>query len=53
MGTVEVQGEFNAQRFFDTLARILSEREKVDITVEVTQLQPQEEAGVEQRKDAV
>lgn len=36
-GGVEVRGRFNAQRFFDTLALILSEREKVKITVKVTQ----------------
>lgn len=33
---VEIQGRFDAQRFFDTLALILSNREKVKITVKVT-----------------
>lgn len=37
VAAVEIQGKFNAQRFFDTLALILSEREKVKITVKVTQ----------------
>ena len=34
---MEVKGTFDAQLFFDTLAMILSEREKVKITVKVTQ----------------
>lgn len=34
---VKVEGTFDAQRFFDTLALILSERENVKITVKVTQ----------------
>ena len=34
---MEIKGTFNAQRFFETLALILSEREKVKITVKVTQ----------------
>ncbi len=34
---MEVHGKFNAQRFFDTLALILSERENVKITVKATQ----------------
>ena len=32
---VQVQGTFPAQRFFDTLALILSRREGVNITVKV------------------
>ncbi|MCM1374028.1 MAG: hypothetical protein NC245_02950 [Muribaculum sp.] len=40
---MEIQGKFNAQRFFDTLALILSEREKVKITVKVTQREKTEE----------
>lgn len=36
---VEVKGTFNVQRFFETLARILSERENMNITVKVTQQQ--------------
>lgn len=41
---MEIQGKFNAQRFFDTLALILSEREKVKITVKVTQQDRKEES---------
>jgi len=44
---VEVQGTFDAQRFFDTLALILSRRESVKITVKVTQ-EPKTE--VQQKK---
>lgn len=32
----KVEGEFNPQRFFDTLALILSNRENCKITVKVT-----------------
>lgn len=39
----EIVGTFPAQRFFDTLALILSKRENVSITVKVTQ----KEAGTE------
>jgi len=35
-------GEFPAQRFFDTLAAILSRRENVKITVKVTKLEDQQ-----------
>lgn len=48
-GGVEVQGCFNAQRFFETLALILSEREKVKITVKITRQEDEEAAG---RKEA-
>lgn len=41
---MEIQGKFNVQRFFDTLALILSEREKVKITVKVTQREKKEES---------
>lgn len=34
---MEVQGTFNAQRFFDTLAMIISQREGVKVTVTVFQ----------------
>jgi hypothetical protein len=44
---VEVQGTFNAQRFYDTLALILSRRENVKITVKVTQ---ESETEVQQKK---
>lgn len=42
-----ITGTFPVQRFFDTLAAILSRRENVTITVTVTQ------EGEQQRKDAV
>lgn len=42
-----IKGTFPAQRFFDTLAAILSRRENVTITVTVTQ------EGEQQRKAAV
>lgn len=32
---VQVEGTFDVQRFFDTLARILSARENMNITVKV------------------
>ena len=41
---VEVQGKFNAERFFETLALLLSEREHAKITVKVTQREKKEEA---------
>ena len=44
---MEVQGTFNAQRFYDTLALILSRRENVKITVKVTQ---KPKAEVQQKK---
>ncbi len=34
---VQVEGTFNAQRFFDTLAMLISNREGVQVTVKVTQ----------------
>lgn len=43
-----ITGTFPAQRFFDTLAAILSRRENVTITVAVTQ-----QEGEQQRKAAV
>lgn len=46
---MEVKGTFNAQRFYDTLALILSRRENVKITVKVTQ-EPKTET---QQKKAV
>ncbi len=33
---VEVKGKFNVELFYKTLAKILSQRENVDITVTVT-----------------
>lgn len=44
---MEVQGTFNVQRFYDTLALILSRRENVKITVKVTQ---EPETEVQQKK---
>lgn len=44
---MEVQGTFNAQRFYDTLALILSRRQNVKITVKVTQ---EPETEVQQKK---
>lgn len=35
---MEVQGTFNPQRFFETLALIISKRENVKVTVKVTQI---------------
>lgn len=46
---MEIQGTFDAQRFYDTLALILSRRENVKITVKVTQ----EENNKQQKKKAV
>ena len=43
VAAVEVKGTFNAQRFFETLALILSERENAKITVKVTQREKKEE----------
>ena len=39
---MEVQGTFNAQRFFDTLAMIISQREGVKVTVTVKQPEQEE-----------
>lgn len=38
---MEAQGTFNAQRFFETLALIISQREGVKVTVTVTQPEPE------------
>lgn len=48
---MEVQGKFNAQRFFDTLALILSRRENVKITVKVIQREKETEAAGETQKE--
>ena len=40
---MKVQGTFNAQRFFETLARIISQRENVTVTVKVTPLEKEVE----------
>lgn len=44
MNKVEVRGTFDAQAFFETLAIILSRREKVKITVTVTEKERPEES---------
>ena len=44
VAAVEVKGTFNVQRFFETLALILSERENAKITVKVIQREKKEEA---------
>jgi len=40
---MKVQGTFNAQRFFETLALIISQRENVTVTVKVTPIEKEEE----------
>lgn len=42
---MEIKGEFNAQRFFETLAAIISQREKVAVTVKVTKKPEVQKAG--------
>lgn len=48
---VEIQGTFNAQRFFDTLALIISQRENVKVSVKVTEAPEKEKQ--QQTKAAV
>ena len=50
MAAVEVQGTFDSQRFFNTLAMLISEREKVSVTVTVTKAE--EEPG-KQRQEKI
>lgn len=45
---MEVQGTFNAQQFFDTLARIISNKEKMQVTVKVTK---KDEAGTKNESE--
>lgn len=45
-GGVVIKGTFPAQRFFDTLAAILSRRENVTITVTVTQKRERQQKAV-------
>lgn len=52
MAAVEVQGKFDAQRFFDTLALIISKKENVKITVKVTLREETETAAEEQQRAA-
>lgn len=47
---IHVEGTFNAQRFFDTLAAILSRKYGVSITVKVS---GKEDEGLEQEKQVV
>lgn len=47
---MEVQGTFNAQRFFDTLAMIISQREGVKVTVTVKQPEPEEKSSGQHRR---
>ena len=47
---VQVEGTFNAQRFFDTLAAILSRKYGVSITVKVSR---KEDEGLEQEKQVI
>jgi hypothetical protein len=47
---VQVQGVFDAQRFFDTLAAILSRKYGVSITVKVSR---KEDEGLEQEKQVI
>lgn len=42
---MKVQGTFNTQRFFETLARIISQRENVTVTVRVTPLEKRRRAA--------
>lgn len=39
---VRVEGVFNAQRFYNTLANIISNKENVQVTVKVTQKRTEE-----------
>lgn len=48
---MEIQGEFNVQKFYETLAKIISQKEKVDITVKVIQ-KTKEQQEVEQIREA-
>lgn len=52
VAAVEIKGTFNAQRFYETLARILSERENVKITVKVTEREKKEETAAEEQQKA-
>lgn len=45
MAAVEVKGTFDAQRFFDTLALIISKKENVKVTIKVQQEEKEKKAG--------
>lgn len=47
---IQVEGTFNAQRFFDTLAAILSRKYGVTITVKVSRKEDEE---LEQEKQVI
>ena len=47
---MEVQGTFNAQRFFDTLAMIISQREGVKVTVTVKQPEPKRKSSSQHKR---
>lgn len=49
---MEVQGTFNAQRFFETLALIISQREGVKVTVTVTQPEPEKKESSQRERRA-
>ncbi len=49
---MEIKGTFNVQRFFETLAMILSERENAKITVKVTQREKKEETLAAEQQPA-
>lgn len=49
---MEVQGTFNAQRFFETLALIISQREGMKVTVTVTQPEPEKKSSQRERRAA-
>ncbi len=49
---MEVKGKFDTQRFFETLALILSEKENAKITVKVKQREKKEEAAAGQQSAA-
>ena len=44
---IKVQGKFNAQRFFDTVARIMSQRTNTNITAKVTRKEEEESADTD------
>jgi hypothetical protein len=46
---MEIQGTFNAQRFYETLALIISQREGITVTVKVT---PQQQEEIRKEKEA-
>lgn len=49
---VEVRGTFDVQRFWETMAMLLSKREGINITVKVTKL-PKQESDQPEMKQTV